>query len=184
MSFESLLIDDIKRAVNDAMDIAIEAVQKELTEQGHVLTAALRDNIEKVTKLEGTAVISRMFLEDYFQVIETGVPASKIPYTPGGGGGGSSKYIEGLISSFLKRGRGFEEAKRAAFATANRQSSGGMPTRASFRFSRNGRRTKFLSTATKDAMPAMAKAMGRLASYFQDTLDRELRTFSNLRFTA
>lgn len=169
--------------INDAMDVAIKAVQDEITAQGHVLSGQLRDNITKRTYAEAEKVISEALMVDYYDSVNFGVPASRIPY--GGGSGGTSRYIQGLIGFFQARGKDLKEAKRAAFATANRHKMEGMPTRASFRFSSNGRRTGFIAAGTGAALNDMVAMMEQeLPERFTEALIAELKTFKNLKVSA
>ena len=172
MSFKNDLIDDMILTLTAAMDIAIEQTQKELTAQGHVLTGRLRDNITQEIEIIGSSIMVHMLLEDYFEPIEKGVAASNIPF--GSGGGTTSDYIQGLIRSFEQRGLTSKDAKRAAFATANKHRMEGMPTRASFRFSRNGRRTGFLTQAFKDADDKINAVLQTIIDLFNERLLGEI----------
>lgn len=120
-------------------------LREELTEQGHVLTGRLRDSIQYRIQATPGKVVGMIEAEDYALSMEFGVPASRIPFSGATGRGGTSKYISGLIRFFILRGRSPAEAKRAAFATANAHKREGMPTRGSYQFSKNGRRTGFVS---------------------------------------
>jgi len=86
-----------------------------------------------------------MEIEDYGLSMEFGVKPQNIPYSPGSGAG-TSKYIQGLISFWNKRGVTGREGILAAFATARKHKKEGMPTRSSFAFSTTGARTGFAST--------------------------------------
>ena len=78
-------------------------------------------------------------MQDYGLFVERGVRANRIPYGRYSGRK-TSKYIQGLIRFFKLKGKSEKESKRLAFMTANAHKREGMPTRASYRFSRNGRR--------------------------------------------
>ncbi len=60
-----------------------------------------------------------------------------------------SRYIQGLIEFFINKGLSENEAKGAAFATAKTHAREGMPTSGSYRFSKNGRRLKFIDESTR-----------------------------------
>lgn len=121
-------------------------MRKELKDQGHYLTGRLSESLEYEIEVKGGVVTAVMECEDYGLSMEFGVPANRIPYTPGGGRGGTSKYIQGLIRFWNLRGVTGKEGIRAAFATAAKHSREGMPTRSSFAFSSTGARTGFAST--------------------------------------
>jgi hypothetical protein len=105
-----------------------------------------------------------MYMNDYYQFVEEGVAAASVPYTPGGRRGGTSKYIQGLISFFMRKARlGFKEAKGAAFATANKHKKEGIPLRSSLRFSRDGTRLGFISDTIDKNLADLEKLVQREA---------------------
>ena len=117
---------------------------QELLAQGHRLTGELISSLEYKIQTTANGLTLDFFASEYGTYLNTGVPASRIPYTPGrrGGGGGTSAYIQGLIRYTQRRmGLRGKEAVSAAFAIARKHKREGMPTRASFRFSSNNRRT-------------------------------------------
>lgn len=121
----------------------IEKLRAEFIAQGHNLSGALVESIE--SKVEATAggFAVRFYANDYGVIVNTGVSAERIPYSPGGARrGGQSKYIQALIRYAQRRMnlRG-KEATSAAFAIARKHAKEGMPTRDSSRYSTNGRRT-------------------------------------------
>ena len=123
--------------------------RKELIDQGHKLTGKLIQSIRSEVKEMQTAVEGLIYFEDYYTYLETGVPASKIPYGGRSSGAKTSKYIAALIDYWRLRGKSDKEARSAAFATANKHKQEGMPTKASYSFSKNNRRTGFLSHVVK-----------------------------------
>ena len=87
--------------------------------------------------------ISRIdfLLNDYGMILNFGVEPERIPYTPNSGKK-QSKYIDALKKYVTKRmGKSGKEAERIAFAIAKKQKKDGMPTKGSFKYSKNGRRT-------------------------------------------
>lgn len=138
--------ESIKSGLRDAMERLRDDLRKELKAQGHNLTGRLSESLEYDIETRPGFVIASMECEDYGLVMEFGVPAERIPYTPGSGGGGTSKYIQGLIRFWNLKGVTGREGVRAAFATAAKHKREGMPTRASFAFSSTGARTGFAST--------------------------------------
>lgn len=141
---------DFEQSIVSGLDAAMKRLQTdmraELKAQGHNLTGRLLESLEYEIEVQGDTITAVMECEDYGLAIEFGVPASRIPYTPGGGGGGTSKYIQGLIRFWNLRGVTGREGVRAAFATAAKHKREGMPTRSSYAFSSTGARTGFAST--------------------------------------
>ena len=144
-------------AIKDALDKtslrAIAAFRRNIDTQGHNLTGRLKNSFRYETRATGSGLQSKIYSENYGGIVDQGVKASRIPFSGRRGRGGKSKYIEGLKDYFIRRGRGASEALRAAFATAMVHRREGMPTRASYRFSRNGRRTNFITAE----IPAIEK---------------------------
>ena len=124
---------------------SIRKFQDQIDAQGHNLTGRLKGSFETITTSTDSGIKADIMVEGYGQFVDQGVKANRIPYSGRSGRGGKSKYIEGLKDFFIKRGRGATEALRAAFATAAKHRREGMPTRASYRFSRNGKRTDFIT---------------------------------------
>lgn len=141
---------EIFRIMVRIMLVLKAGAQKELEDQGHVLTGKLRDSIQvQAREVENEVIRGIMTGEPYGLALNDGVPGENIPYTRGSGAK-SSKYIDGLIRFFKLRGKSDIEAKRAAFATANVHKKEGMPSRGSFRYSKNGRRKGFIDHAVAD----------------------------------
>jgi hypothetical protein len=110
-------------------EFLIEQLRGELKRQGHNLTGSLAKSIEYKVQ-EGADKLTIDFLfNSYGEALNTGVKASRIPYSPlRRTGAKSSKYITGLIRWVkLKFGYSRQRAERAAFAIASRHSREGMP---------------------------------------------------------
>jgi len=136
----------INRAINKASQLLILEFRNELKAQGHVNTGKLSDSISYEINDIVLGVISDFYMLDYGFAIDTGIEANRIPFSKGSGAG-SSKYIQGLVNYFISKGKGVKAAKRAAFATATIHKREGMPTKASSRFSKTGKRTQFIDIA-------------------------------------
>ena len=157
---------DRRNATLKALEGVMLTLQKRLRDeveaQGHRLTGRLIQSIQFDIKKTDSAIIGSMYFADYGVFIELGVPANRIPYTPGGPRrGGKSKYIQALISYFQLRGLSTREANRAAFATATKHSREGMPTRDSYRFSRTGQRTGFVQKVIETSLPELQQVLER-----------------------
>lgn len=116
-------------------------LQKEFIAQGHNLSGNLVKSIEY--KIQATASSAKIdfLMNDYGMILNFGVEPERIPYTPNSGKK-QSKYIDALKKYVTKRmGKSGKEAERIAFAIAKKQKKEGMPTKGSFKYSKNGRRT-------------------------------------------
>lgn len=133
-------------------DYLVQRLGRELRDQGHSLTGDLIQSLEYKVRENATGVGIDFLANQYGEYLNTGVPASRIPYKPGGPKrGGTSKYIQALIR-YVERRMGLrgKEATGVAFAIARRHSREGMPTRASYRFSKNSRRTGWVDVVIEN----------------------------------
>jgi len=156
------ITDDIKEALEVAMKLLRGDLRDELKAQGHYNTGKLHDSIDYEIRVVGTSVVADMVCEDYGLIMEFGVEPGRIPFSGtkrGSGGGGKSKYIQGLITFFESKGLTGREAVGAAFATAMTHKREGMPTNASFRFSKNGERLGFASSTLSRDLDIIQKSI-------------------------
>lgn len=112
-------------------------IRKEMIDQGHHLTGAMEDSLDKKVFKKGKAEVMEGFAVYYTQFVNEGFPASSASF----------KQVPFLIDYFRKRGLGEREAQSAAFATVKTWMKEGMPTQASKRFSRTGSRTNMIENA-------------------------------------
>jgi hypothetical protein len=125
--------------LNSARRVIDKTIIDELRAQGHYLTGSLeRSFTAEIT--EGNLTIIQGMALGYGQILNDGVTPARIPFSEPSGRGGTSKYIQGLFQFWRLKGLNEKEALRAAFATAKIQKREGMSTKASVRFSKNGRR--------------------------------------------
>ena len=151
---------ELNNPLEDALNAFIAEIKKQYTLQGHVLTGNLVNSLRWEIETGDTKLTGKIYIADYGLYVNNGVSAVNIPFS-GGSGGGTSKYIQGLIRFFLLRGLGDDNAKRAAFATARKHKKEGMPTKASSRFSKNGKRTEALDDAIKLKQEATFEALSK-----------------------
>lgn len=128
-------------------EVIRKEVEKVLTEQGHVLTGKVFENVDSIVKVIQDGFALEGHYQDYSIYLHKGVRADRIPYTPGSGRK-HSLYIEAL-KQYAKH-RGMSNPDRAAFAIANAHKREGMPTKASSRFSQTGERLNFLDHALNE----------------------------------
>jgi len=178
-----MLPTNLKEDLGFVMSLLKLELKDRLVVQGHGRrsTSKLISSIDFDIKVAATILVGSMYMEDYYVFVDKGVKASRIPYKRGGPQrGGTSKYIQGLIRYFrLKRGLNPTEAKRAAFATANKHKQEGMPTRASFKYSRDGTRLGFLTDTLKkydqDAVRILERRVGDSAELTLTTILNEIQ---------
>ena len=143
----------------------IDAIADEWIKQGHDMDGTAISKLFHTVEEAGVETIFRVYdgtKRGYMGILDKGVSADRIPYTPGQRRADRSEYIKGLIRFFKHPSRGGlsdEEALSAAFATARKHAKEGMPTRASSRFSQTGNRTQFVADGTKDIMKQVEEIM-------------------------
>jgi len=108
-------------------------IEKEILNQGHRDTGKLTDDAEIFVKEVNNAMHVLGYYEHYARDVEQGVSAEAIAKV---------KFAPAAISALTKwaRRKRFENPRGAAYAIRQKQSKEGMPTRGSYRFSKNGRR--------------------------------------------
>jgi len=171
----------ISIALEQAMKVLQSDLRKELREQGHHSTGTLNDSIQYEITTGVDVVTATIECEDYGLAMEFGIPANKIPFSPGSGAG-RSQYIEGLITHFERKGLQGREAVSAAFATAHVQKRQGMPTADSYRFSSNGDRLGFASKTLERDLATIGRILEEQTGVYLDIQTRstavEVETFT------
>lgn len=133
----------IEDAILKASKIYEAELKNQLQIQGHRNTGKLENSIEYSVQVFDSMVKSVFSMNDYGIILDPGVKPNRIPFKRGSGAK-TSKYIDGLIKYFRSKGHSEKKSKAFAFATATIQKREGMPTKASSRFSSNGKRTGFI----------------------------------------
>ncbi len=143
----------LEQIVVDVMALLQLGIRNTADDQGHRLTGKLQKSTVFDVVKTADGYKGSMYMEEYGTYVEFGVKAERIPYGGKRTGAKTSKYIQGLITYWKRRGLSERDSKDAAFATARKHKREGMPTRASSRFSRTGERTGFISKSIKEATP-------------------------------
>lgn len=160
---QTLIDQALEKAAGDLAEYAIKAAQRELRAQGHVLTGSLVSTMGTRVVLGQSDITAQVLMNHYAPYLERALPASRVPYSPGSGAK-SSKVVDALLRYWKLRGLAPKEARSATFATLNKWKQEGRPTRASFRFSRNGRRLGFLErtveTVNENAADILLRGAG------------------------
>lgn len=113
------------KAIEFLNEVVIKALATEF--EDHKMTGKLIDDIKTVTTETAEGFIQDYLMYKYGGYISQGVPASRIPFSPGSGAK-KSLYIEGLINYVMMRKKisDVKEAKSIAFAIAHTQKKVGM----------------------------------------------------------
>jgi len=167
----------IIHGLNNIGDMLVDALAFEFSQQGHNNTGAGIESIVYAVQQFGNAFGLDLSFEKYLIYQDKGVSASRIPFQIGSGKK-QSKYIMALTKWVMQRGMASNEkkAKGIAFAVARKHKKEGMPTRNSYLYSRNGRRTGFFTDnyvfgKVNDAVEAIITdwAIGILEDAINDT---------------
>jgi len=142
------MLDKLGKVLGDYL---IVKLGQELRDQGHNLTGDLIGSLEYRVRSSTGKMVVEFLANDYGVYLNTGVSASRIPHSPRGRRrGGTSLYIQGLIRYAERRmGLRGREAVGVAFAIARAHKREGMPTSASYRYSKNKRRTGWVDAILK-----------------------------------
>jgi len=161
----------IKKNFNDMLLFLIGIAKDEIRAQGHTLTGKLEKSLRTDISISLSGFTGRVMVEDYGIAVDTGVKYRKIPYKKGSGAT-TSKYIDALVKFFQLRGLDPKRARGAAFATAHVQKyrREGMPTRASYRFSTNNRRTNWLRRTIMKSNVNQSLKILKLALFVQNSV--------------
>jgi hypothetical protein len=119
--------DIYQRLGEQVGEVVKKAVKQAFIMQGRSLTGALVNSIDYSVNATVTSSFIEFTLLDYGMILNYGVPANRIPYSPGSGAK-SSKYIDGLkMYAKLRFNANDKEAERIAFAIARKHKKFGMP---------------------------------------------------------
>lgn len=151
MGLEELIILEIKRGANRVMNKLREDIKKELIDQGHKNTGNFEKNIDIVVTTTKNTVIASMYMPDYWKTLEEGLTTDQVRSLTG--------HVEALTKYFVSKSNPITQARNIAILTRNRHLREGLPTRASYRFSKNGRRTGFLSISVAKNMDSFREIM-------------------------
>lgn len=170
------LSDQIRELLKVSGRGIAEDIKAEMRLQGHVNTGQLIKSVQSEVSNQRDGANLEIEMNDYHVFVEHGVKSGRIPF--GGrskaGRGTTSKYIEGLIKFWTAKGKSKKEAKRAAFATAHKHKSEGMPSKGSYKHSKNGRRLEFINESTKSS-----KQIEQLETNILEQVDLEAQKILN-----
>jgi hypothetical protein len=119
--------DIYQRLGEQVGEVVKKAVKQAFIMQGRTLTGALVNSIDYSVNATVTSAFIEFTLLDYGMILNYGVQANRIPFSPGSGAK-SSKYIDGLkMYAKLRFNANDKEAERIAFAIARKHKKFGMP---------------------------------------------------------
>lgn len=150
---------DLAGFVLEAMQIAQRGFRAELVGQGHRLTGRLAESIVYEVGYDASGAHGEMLADNYAVYVDAGIQPQNVRYP-----------IQVMISYWRKRGLGEREAVRAAWATRAKHKREGMPTRSSYAFAKNGRRSGFIKHG-------IAGAIEEIRTLFQDKTGEMVEVF-------
>jgi len=151
--------------VERLQNVLNEALTSEWEAQGHSMTNAVVKEIEYQIKQTTDTLTLLGFMPFYGNIIASGTPESKIPYSGRTGRGGTSKYIQAL-QNYVKIRMSVNDEKKSlsiAFAIAASQKKHGMPTPRSYSFSKSGKRRDWIEEAFKNGEDNIREAISDMA---------------------
>ena len=143
-----------------------ELIADEWTAQGHDLSGKFRSALTYAVREESDATYIDLIdgTSGYGVILNKGVTADRIPFSPGSGKK-TSKYIQGLTRYAMARmGASEKDAVSIAFAIAYKHKEEGMPTQASKRFSSTGERTGFVEAVAGKFQNIIEEEIGKWLS--------------------
>jgi len=138
-----------------ATKIVVREVAQSWAKNGHKLTNALVDNLKVDISNKVSSILIEGYMFSYGSAMDSGVPASNIPFQRGSGAG-NSLYIAGLEKYVnMRMGISGKSALSVAFAIATKHKKLGMPIRT------RGRGTGWISKAMDKMLPDVANLSSR-----------------------
>ena len=145
--------------LNEIAETVKALIIEEWRKQGHSLTGAFEEKIfYEIKEDSGVEIVIKDGTERHYgTILNYGVPASLIPFSPGSGKK-ESKYIAALFEYAKSRMEASDEdALRIAFAIAYTHKREGMPSKGSEKYSKTGKRTAFTVDATNEIIKIVAE---------------------------
>lgn len=172
---------EILRRFQRTLDAMADRGKFELAQQGHKATGNLIFSLEgKIDKADLDLLIGNILVLDYGIDVDTGTPASQVP-TPADPSA-YRKYIMALLdwTFVVEPNIRLGERYRWVNGTAKAHAREGIPTKASVRFSKNGRRKGWIdaSFSTQDAQKEFERLFN-LVDLFETSFNSALEAAQN-----
>lgn len=162
------ILNEIRKELDDILQRVLDKILENWVEGGHALTGSLEDTARIEIKQISNRVIGSIYLNSYYQAVNSGVPSENIPFNPGSGAQ-KNDYIAGLQLYWqLRGGLSRDEALSAAFATAHKHLQVGMPVD-------KGR----LGFFTKSMTQTDATVNAGIDAMFTEILNKQINYFNN-----
>lgn len=148
---------EIYKMLDDTGRYMLSLFKEELKLQGHYNTGRLDKSMEVKTEILARGFVITFLMEEYGIKLDTGVPAGLVPTS----GAERAQWISGLADYFRSKGFGASSGQ-FAIRTYFRHVREGMPTKASYRFSKTGQRTGFIDAAYSKAESSILDKIDKL----------------------
>lgn len=142
---------DSESAMHSALRIAFDSIIAEFSAQGHVDTGGALSQIKTEVKTTPDGIVGRIYGPKYLVYVNAGVKGNRVRYP-----------IKVMVQFFRRRGLSERAATSAAWATRAVHQRSQMPTLASLRFSKTGKRTQFVNEGYKNAEQAAQLAFANV----------------------
>jgi hypothetical protein len=148
-------------------DMLVDALVDEFIAQGHNNTGEFVKSITYAVNNFAQVISLNLYFNKYGVFLDKGVTAQRVPFSAGSGAR-SSKYITALTKWVRQRGfvTSLKQAKSMAFAIAKKHKKEGMPSRNSYKYSINGRRTDFFTYTIENKQDEIDSRIYELAGEF------------------
>lgn len=156
----------LREHMQSGLEFLKSEIQAELEAQGHRATGKLIDEIEIIiTQKTEDVMRGEIKMQDYYTYINTGTRPHWPPF--------SAIYEWAKV---VKRGEDDREIRSFSYAVQRTIAEQGTPTRGSFAYSRNGRRTEFSKFAIDNNQDQFKEILD-LAAVFRVILDESSAEF-------
>lgn len=155
----------LRERIERALDLLIAAAKKELRAQGHYASGKLERSFESEIDDSNLALITGEILQEKYGLdLDTGISRGRVRYNP-----------VDLLSwaRIIKPGRSTSELMRFLYFTKQKHLKEGIPTRRSYAFSSNGRRTEWTKYAYDNNLDPVEAALD-FFGLVQEIIDRTL----------
>lgn len=149
-----------------AAEAVVESIKEELDQQGHRASGKLIESIEAKVKNDFDSILSgEVFMEEYGQYLDKRIPPQRIKYNP--------LWLLPWAKR-VKPGLSDQELRSFVFAVWSKHKKEGMPTRGSYAYSKNGRRTEWSKHAVEkkeDYFGELLKLERFFSTYIEESLE-------------
>jgi len=144
------------QAITESLAGSVRELQQELDAQGHRNTGALNSSMKVEVIARNGSVLGTVSAFQRLDYVNRRVFQRRVTWA----------QVRGLTEYFRSKGLSEKEAKSAAWATAKKQVTEGSPTRGSYAYSSNGRRTNAIETVYGDYGQRLVRELGEAVTTF------------------